>query len=100
MESGHKEELSGVLGEQYESAYSQAKAAQAQTTGAAQATYAKNVASFAESASKTATSYYESAIKEAEKRAKLYKAAEVINFDGKYYRKDIGKRALAALEVK
>lgn len=76
LESGHKEELSGVLGEQYESAYSQARAEQAQTTGAAQATYAKNVASFAESASKTATSYYESAIKEAEKRAKLYKAAE------------------------
>lgn len=76
LESGHKEELSNVLGEQYESAYSQAKAAQAQTTSAAQSTYAKNVASFAESASKTATSYYENAVKEAEKRAKLYKAAE------------------------
>ena len=29
-------------------------------------------------------------------RSKLYKAAEVINFDGKYYRKDIGKKAKEA----
>ena len=33
-------------------------------------------------------------------REKVYKAANIIDFEGKYYRKDIGQKALKAKEEK
>lgn len=76
LESGYKEEIGDVLQQQYQSAYGQARATQAQNVASAQASYLKNVQSYQETASKAATSYYESALKEAELRANIYRAAE------------------------
>ena len=107
LESGHKEEVGDVLQQQYQSAYGQAKATQAQTVASAQNAYTKAVQQYGETASKAATSYYESAIKEAEQRAKLYKAAEeyagftkdsqfnLYNLvDGKYTLSDYGSEVM------
>lgn len=76
LETGYKEELGDATQQQFQGAYSQAKTAQAQTVADAQASYLKNVQSYQETASKAAASYYESALKEAELRANIYKAAE------------------------
>lgn len=76
LESGYKEEVGEALEQQYQSAYGQAKATQAQNVASAQASYMKNVQAYQETASKAATSYYESALKEAELRANIYRAAE------------------------
>ena len=76
LESGHKEEIGDVLQQQFQGAYSQARTAQAQTVAKAQEQYSKSVAGFEETATKSAQAYYDAAIKEAEQRAKLYKAAE------------------------
>lgn len=76
LESGYKEEVGDVLQQQYQGAYSQARATQAENVASAQAGYLKNVQAYQETASKAATSYYESALKEAELRANIYKAAE------------------------
>ena len=86
LESGYKEEIGDVLEQQYQSAYEQAKAAQAQNVADAQASYMKNVQAYQETASKAATSYYESALKEAELRANIYKAAEeYANLEGSQF---------------
>ena len=76
LESGYKEELGDVLKSQYGSAYQQARATQAENVASAAETYAKNVSQYSKEASEAAQSYYESAIKEAETQANIYKAAE------------------------
>ena len=76
LESGYKEELGDVLKSQYGSAYQQARATQAENVASAAETYAKNVSQYSKEASEAAQSYYESAIKEAEIQANIYKAAE------------------------
>ena len=76
LETGYKEELSDVLESQYSSAYQQAKATQAENVASAAETYAKNVYQYSKEASEAVQSYYESAIKEAEIQANIYKAAE------------------------
>lgn len=86
LESGYKEEIGNVLQQQYQSAYGQARATQAQNVADAQASYSKNVQAYQETASKAATSYYESALKEAELRANIYKAAEeYANLEGSQF---------------
>lgn len=86
LESGYKEEIGDVLQQQYQSAYGQARATQAQNVASAQTSYLKNVQSYQETASKAATSYYESALKEAELRANIYKAAEeYANLEGSQF---------------
>ena len=76
LETGYKEELGDVLESQYSSAYQQAKATQAENVASAAETYAKNVYQYSKEASEAVQSYYESAIKEAEIQANIYKAAE------------------------
>lgn len=76
LETGYKEELGDVLKSQYDSAYQQAKAKQAESVVSAAETYAKNISQYSETASKAAQSYYESVVKEAETQANIYKAAE------------------------
>ena len=76
LETGYKEELGDVLKSQYGSAYQQARATQAENVASAAETYAKNVSQYSKEASEAAQSYYESAIKEAEIQANIYKAAE------------------------
>lgn len=107
LESGYKEEVGDALQQQYQSAYGQAKATQAQSVASAQNAYTKAVQQYGETASKAATSYYESAVKEAEQRAKLYKAAEEYagftedsqfdlynRVDGKYTLSDYGSEVM------
>lgn len=55
LESGYKEELGDVLQQQYQSAYSQARAAQEQDVTAAYDTYTKNVATLKQAEEKSQT---------------------------------------------
>ena len=76
LETGYKEELGDILKSQYSSAYQQARATQAENVASAAETYAKNVSQYSKKASEAVQSYYESAIKDAEIQANIYKAAE------------------------
>lgn len=76
LETGYKEEVGEILGQQYGTAYQQARTTQAKTTASAAEAFSKNVAQLSETATKASQSYYESAIKEAELRANIYRAAE------------------------
>lgn len=76
LESGYKEEIGDVLQSQYQSAYSQAKATQAETTAAAQAQYVKNLTAYEQAAEKAKTQIFEAAQKKAGIQANLYRAAE------------------------
>lgn len=76
LESGYKEEVGDVLQQQYQSAYGQAKATQAETTAAAQAQYVKNLTAYEQAAEKAKTQIFEAAQKKAGIQANLYRAAE------------------------
>lgn len=86
LEIGYKEELEDLLTQDYASAYAQAKDTESQNVASAQASYLKNIQTYQETASKAATSYYESALKEAELKANIYKAAEeYANLEGSQF---------------
>jgi hypothetical protein len=74
LESGHKEELSGVLGEQYESAYSQAKATQAGALMSAKKTAQDLYSDIYGELSKSATEQIEAIQKQSEIKANLANA--------------------------
>lgn len=68
LESGYKEEVGDVLQQQYQSAYTQAKASQAQTTAKAYETYTKDVAKLEET-EEAAQASITKALEERAKRA-------------------------------
>lgn len=76
LESGHKEEIGDVLQQQYQGAYSQARAIQAQTVAKAQEQYGENISYAAQLYEKDKQSLLDAAIKEADVRASIFKAAE------------------------
>ena len=76
LESGHKEEIGGALQQQYQGAYSQARATQAQTVAKAQEQYGENISYATQLYEKDKQSLLDAAIKEADLRANLFKAAE------------------------
>lgn len=76
LESGHKEEIGGALQQQYQGAYSQARATQAQDVAKAQAQYAEDVGYASEVYEKSKSELEQAAEKEATLRAKLFRAAE------------------------
>lgn len=76
LESGHKEEIGDVLQQQYQDAYSQARATQAQTVGKAQEQYGENISYATQLYEKDKQSLLDAAIKEANARASIFKAAE------------------------
>lgn len=76
LESGHKEEIGDVLQQQYQGAYSQARTAQAQTVAKAQEQYGENISYATQLYEKDKKSLLDAAIKEADLRANIFKAAE------------------------
>lgn len=76
LESGHKEELGDVLQQQYQGAYSQARTAQAQTVAKAQEQYGEDISYASQLYEKDKQSLLDAAIKEADLRANIFKAAE------------------------
>lgn len=76
LESGHKEEIGNVLQQQYQGAYSQARTAQAQTVAKAQEQYGENISYATQMYEKDKQALLDAAIKEADARASIFKAAE------------------------
>jgi multidrug efflux pump subunit AcrA (membrane-fusion protein) len=76
LESGHKEEIGNVLQQQYQGAYSQARTAQAQTVAKAQEQYGENISYATQMYEKDKQALLNAAIKEADARASIFKAAE------------------------
>lgn len=76
LESGHKEEIGDVLQQQYQGAYSQARTAQAQTVAKAQEQYGEDISYATQLYEKDKKSLLDAAIKEADLRANIFKAAE------------------------
>lgn len=76
LESGYKQELGDITQSQFQSAYGQAKATEAQTIMGAAQTAQKDIAEAASQYSKYTETLQENLINEAKLKANIYKAAE------------------------
>lgn len=76
LESGHKEEIGGALQQQYQGAYSQARATQAQTVAKAQEQYGEDVSYANQLYKKNKQELLDAATKEADILANIFKAGE------------------------